>query len=130
MDYSEDELIGRPFKDFVHADDSETVYQRYSEQLAGQKQNLRFSFRVVDSAGNVKWLNGGTALISWEGKPAVSLFAIDISQRKRAEEALKESEKRYRELVEKANDIISSYRCERTFPGIQCSRLEDYRIFS
>jgi len=106
MGYPEDELIGRPFTDFVHADDSETVYQRYSQQLAGQKQNLRFSFRVVDSAGNVKWLNGGTALISWEGKPAVSLFAIDISQRKRVEEALKESEKRYRELVDKANDII------------------------
>lgn len=106
MGCSEDELIGRPFTDFVHADDSETVYQRYSEQLAGQKQNLRFSFRVVDSAGNVKWLNGGTALVSWEGKPAVSLFAIDISQRKRVEVALKESEKRYRELVENANDII------------------------
>ncbi len=106
MGCTEDELIGRPFTDFVHTDDREAVYQRYSEQLAGQKQKLRFNFRVIDSAGNVKWLNGGTALISWEGKLAVSLFAIDISLRKRVEEALKESEKRYRELVEKANDII------------------------
>ena len=106
MGCTEDEMISRPFTDFVHTDDSEAVYQRYSEQLAGQKQRLRFNFRVVDNAGNVKWLNGSTALISWEGKPAVSLFAIDISRRKRVEEALKESEKRYRELVETANDII------------------------
>jgi PAS domain S-box-containing protein len=101
-----DELIGKRFTDFIHTDDSEAVFRRYSEQLAGQKQRLRFNFRAVDKAGNVKWLDGGTALISWEGKPAISLFAIDISQRKRVEEALQESEKRYRELVEKANDMI------------------------
>jgi PAS domain S-box-containing protein len=106
MDYTEDELIGRPFTDFVYTDDREAVYQRYSEQLTGQKQRPRFNFRVVDKAGNVKWLNGATALIPWEGKPAVSVFSYDVSRRKQVEEALKESEKRYRELVEKANDII------------------------
>jgi PAS domain S-box-containing protein len=106
LGHTEDELIGKRFTDFIHPDDMEGVAWRYSARLTGQKLKPRFSFRAVDKAGNVKWLEGGTAVISWEGRPAVSVFAIDISERKQMEEALRESEKRHRELIEKASDII------------------------
>lgn len=106
LGYLEDELIGRPLVDFIHPEDREAVIQRYSEQLAGHETKPRFTFRAADKSGAVKLLEGNTEQISWDGKLGTALFCIDVSERRRAEEALKESEKRYRELVEKANDII------------------------
>jgi len=44
--------------------------------------------------------------VSYQGRPASVGTLIDISGRKRAEEALKKSEKLYRQLVESANDMI------------------------
>jgi two-component system, cell cycle sensor histidine kinase and response regulator CckA len=106
LGYPEDELIGRPLADFIHPEDREAVIQRFSEQLAGHEKKSRFTFRAADKSGTIKLLEGYTGQISWDGKLGMSLYCIDVSERKRAEEALKESERRYRELVEKANDII------------------------
>jgi two-component system, cell cycle sensor histidine kinase and response regulator CckA len=106
LEYSENELIGKRFTDFILPDDREIVFRLYSELLTRKKEKLRFTFRVVDKSGRTKWLEGGMSLVSWDGEPGICVSGTDISDRKKAEDALKESEKRYRELVEKANDII------------------------
>lgn len=58
-------------------------------------------FRIRDKAGMVHWLeDNGTALFDQSGN-VVTLFGIarDITERKRAEDALHESEKRFKDLV-------------------------------
>ena len=59
--------------------------------------------------GDGQWLTFQTIKfpIKRAGKPSlIGGFAIDITERKRAEQALSESERKYRELVENANSII------------------------
>ena len=65
----------------------------------------------------------GDRALLWSLHPAtegdrVHLYAADITERKRAEEALKHSEERYRELVEHANDIIYSIDLEGNFTSM------------
>ncbi|NJK96282.1 MAG: PAS domain S-box protein, partial [Bacteroidales bacterium] len=45
-------------------------------------------------------------LVDWKGKPAMLSVATDISERKKAEQALKKSEEKFRTFVENANDVI------------------------
>lgn len=104
--YSEEEFIGRHFADFIHQDDRKPLLSWYSARLSGEKARRPLVFRVINKSGEIRWLEGRTSLVSWEGKPGLSLFAADVSERRQMEEALKESEKRHRELIEKANDII------------------------
>jgi len=97
--YSEDEVVGRQFVNFIYPEDREEAFRRYSKEVAGQDQSRRFTFRFVDKSGNIRWLEGSTGKISWEGKPGVSLFGTDISERRLAEEALQDSERTLKSLL-------------------------------
>ncbi len=65
-----------------------------------------------------------TKLISYDGEMAVLGVVTDITERKRAEEALKESEERYRDLFENANDLIQSVNAEGKFEYVNKKWLE------
>ena len=59
-------------------------------------------FRVVDRWGKVRWGHVGAVRIEWDGRPAALVFGIEIAELKQAEEALRESEYRFRALAEGA----------------------------
>jgi len=105
--YPKEELISRPFVEFVHPDDREMVIKRYTERLKEEEFPHIYSFRIVAKDGNIKWVEINTVLINWEGKPATLSFLTDITDRKRAEEVLRESEERYRSIFEAVPDMIA-----------------------
>jgi len=57
-----------------------------------------YPFRVVHQTGDERWVEVNAVRIEWEGKPATLNLLSDISQRKRADDALRESEKKYQSL--------------------------------
>ena len=93
---SEQELIDRPFPEFIHPDDRSMVVENYRRRIANEAASPRYSFRMVARDGIVKWVEINAALIEWQGKPATLNFLTDITERKRAEEALQESEERFK----------------------------------
>jgi PAS domain S-box-containing protein len=94
------ELTTRPFVDFIHPDDREMVIGNHLRRLKGEALPEIYPFRIMDREGNTKWVELNTVLISWEGKPATLNFLSEITQRRLAEEAIRESEKRYRSVFE------------------------------
>ena len=98
--YSKEELTSTPFINFVHPDDREATLRRHLKRIRGEELPGVNVFRVIDKAGNIKWAEVNSVLISWEGRPAILNFLNDITERKRAEEALRESEERYRTILE------------------------------
>lgn len=76
---------------FVHPDDREMVAQHHASRLSGDEAPYPYDFRIVDKDGNVNWLEVNPSFMMWEGKPAVLCVTTDITQRKRSEEALKDS---------------------------------------
>jgi PAS domain S-box-containing protein len=102
---SEQELIGRPFPEFIHPDDEKMVVENYQLRISNEEVQQRYPFRVVTLTGIVKWVEINAVLIEWQGKPATLNFLSDISERKRAEEILRESEEKYRRIFENVQDI-------------------------
>lgn len=84
-DYSEQELIDRPFPEFIHPDDRNMVVENCRRRIANEAVLPRYAFRVVTREGIVKWVEINAALIEWQGKPATLNFLTDITERMRAE---------------------------------------------
>ncbi len=104
--YSEQELTSRPFPEIVHPEDRDMVVQRHLSRFKGDVSQSRYSFRVTTKNGSIRWLEIDAVLIDWNGKPATLTFLSDITERKRTEAALQESEERYRLLTETTQDMI------------------------
>jgi PAS domain S-box-containing protein len=88
---SEQELIDRPFPEFIHPDDRSMVVENYRRRIANEAAQPRYAFRAATRDGIVKWVEINAALIEWQGKPATLNFLTDITERKRAEEALRKA---------------------------------------
>jgi PAS domain S-box-containing protein len=101
LGYSPEELIGKPITDVIYPDDRESSLLRYQNRLKGETFPT-VKVRLVDKAGNIKWVEHSGGLITWEGKPAVLNVTTDITERKQFEDALIESEKKYFTLIENA----------------------------
>ncbi|MDZ4344084.1 MAG: PAS domain S-box protein, partial [Candidatus Binatia bacterium] len=95
------ELEGRRFLEFVHPDDQESTLAALG-RLSSQDQVLNFVNRYRHRDGSYRWIEWR----SYAEDSRIYAVARDISERKRAEEALRASEERYRTLVEQAADAI------------------------
>jgi diguanylate cyclase (GGDEF)-like protein/PAS domain S-box-containing protein len=102
--YSAEEISLKPFIEFVHPDDRNMVADRYLRRMQGEEISAIYDFRIIDKAGNTRWIQINATLIDWKGRTATLNFLSDITERKQAEEALRESEENYRELFDGAVD--------------------------
>jgi PAS domain S-box-containing protein len=113
LGYSVQELTGRPFKDFLHPDDRGKIVRLFLKSILLRRKPQSLEFRVIRKDGHVlHWMAKPTAF-AIEGK-TVGFQAIitDITERKKAERTLKESEEKYRSLVELAPDGIVAVNTE------------------
>jgi PAS domain S-box-containing protein len=107
--YSEKELINTPVTNFIHPDDYTRLIKDYRKQINNESVLPGNEYRIIMKEGSIKWAEIGTALIDWENGPAILYFITDITERKRAAEALQASEEKYRLIVENSNDIIFTF---------------------
>jgi two-component system NtrC family sensor kinase len=102
--YSLEELASEPFVRFIYPDDVNMVIDRYDRRLKGESVPEIYDFRIIRKDGNIRWGALSAVSISWEDRPAVLCFMSDITQRKQTEEALTQSEERYRTILEEMED--------------------------
>ena len=107
-----DELIGSNASELVHPEDRERVMERFLHGLTDQR-NEPVEFRLRGRDGTWHDVESiGNNLLDDPAIRGVVLTTRDITERKRAEAAVRESEQRFRALVQNTSDIITVQRAD------------------
>jgi PAS domain S-box-containing protein len=103
--YEAENLIGKTFLEFVHPEDSGLLTKRFSELTTGVEYPLEY--RLVAKSGEVRHVRTYTKPIikdkTFDGARGT---LIDITDRHRAEEALRESEERFGNFLNASKDLV------------------------
>jgi PAS domain S-box-containing protein len=97
------------FTTLLHPDDYEPTMQAMRDHLSGITKNYEADYRIRTNTGDYRWFHdvGGISAYDQGGAPLrVTGIVMDITGRKKAEEALREHETQYRSVVENANEGI------------------------
>ncbi|MDQ3134525.1 MAG: PAS domain S-box protein, partial [Acidobacteriota bacterium] len=105
------EICAMNFSEMIAPECKEQAHGMMTRKLAGEETATFYETAIISKSGERVLLEVSTQLIyTDEGAPVgVQGIARDITKRKRAEGALRESEERYRELFENANDIVYTH---------------------
>lgn len=93
MGYSQQELSELPFIELVHPDDRPIVANNHRSRLAGLDTPNYYSFRVMTRDGQERLLEINAVRIEWQSAPAVLCFVRDITELKKMEQQLLQSQK-------------------------------------
>ncbi|HEY6289045.1 MAG TPA: PAS domain S-box protein [Nitrospiraceae bacterium] len=103
LGYRVEELVGHSVLGVFHEDDKEVVAASLSECFATPATTRHWEFRKVRKDGSIILVREtGRVSQSSNGETVVLVTCEDITERKRAEDALRASEERYRSLVDNA----------------------------
>ena len=105
--YAQDELDSRPFAKFIYPDDREVVELHIRNLERGELPHP-YPIRMVHKDGNIRWVESSGALIQWDGKSAILDFMTDITDRKQAEDELRNSIQQIRVLANAMEKILST----------------------
>jgi len=108
MGYSRDEIVHMTWSEMTHPDDIAADLEQFNRVLSGQIDYYTMNKRFIRKDGKVVWTNLSVGCVRKSDGSVDHTIAMiaDITSIKLAEEELRESEDRYRNLFENANEAI------------------------
>ncbi len=101
--FPEEEVLSRSFVDLVHPQDRQMVMEHHLRRQNGQEPSAMYRARTVDKAGRTKWVEVHAVQMTWNGKPASLGMVTDVTERRQAEQALRDSQARLTSAVSAAS---------------------------
>ncbi|MBN1664345.1 MAG: EAL domain-containing protein, partial [Deltaproteobacteria bacterium] len=101
--YSDEELLNHNSLDFLHPDDRETTRLNAIKVLK-QESAEPYEYRFIRKTGGIMWVLEKVTSIQYQGEQAALGSFMDISERKQMEETIRQSEDRYRTIIEQMED--------------------------
>ena len=91
-----------------HPDDLDGLLRRVDDHVAGRTPRLEHEYRILLPDGSVRWIQSrGQVFRDADGQPArMAGASIDITERKHADEALRQSEQRYQLAIAGVNQGV------------------------
>lgn len=120
--YTVEEVLSRPsVLDLVIEEDQSVVEERISKRLQGVPVRHDLEFRVRRKDGATMHVEAHGTSIEYDGKPAVLGVMLDITERKRAEEALRMSQEFANNIIESSLDMVITTDLQRRITRFNCA---------
>ncbi len=101
------DLIGKHFSDYVIPTWQEYVRSFYQRQCRDAIPETRLEFPVITEVGEEIWVEQiASLMVVGDTLIGIQAVARDVTQHKRAEQAMLQNEQRYRALFEQTNDAV------------------------
>ncbi len=95
--------------DYLIDEDREILTERRRQRQQGEDVSPTFELRFGNNGSKPVWTENFVQNITWEGQPAVLTWITDITERKRAESKLRESEERLSAVLESSPVGVSIF---------------------
>jgi len=97
--YEEEEIIGKHYQTFIHPDSRDEAIRFFGIQFVKMIPNTYSEYPIITKDGREIWVGQNTQLIVEDGEvTGFQAVSRDITERKRLEKEVRDSEERYREL--------------------------------
>lgn len=117
--YTREEAMGMNVTSVVAPEYLELARRMIARKVADAQPQTFYQLEIITKDGRRVPLEVSTQLVYENGKAVgIQGIARDITRRKLSEEALRESEERYRELFENANDLIYTHDLKGNFTSL------------
>ena len=97
------------WKRLIHADDRDWVLERLDRVLAGSDEQFDAEYRIKTASEDYIWVKDRGRIVEWDEEHKPRRLAgthVDITESKRAEQALKDSEQRFRDVAYASGEYI------------------------
>jgi PAS domain S-box-containing protein len=99
LDFRQEEMVGLPIFDLLAENDRELVRENLRKRLSGEVSNINYTIHAIKKGGAQVPMEVHGSVIEYLGHPAIMGIMLDITERKRAEMALKQSHEQLRALA-------------------------------
>lgn len=134
LGYSENEMLNTTFQSITFLEDIEESVEKVQQVLRGEIQSFQVEKRYLHKLGHIVWaITTASVVHDLQGKPWYLFAQIqDITERKKAEDALRESEERYRSLFE--DSPISLWEedfseLKKYLDNLRATGIKDFKIY-
>jgi len=103
--YTAEELTGKPWDFAVHPADRENARASTINMLQGGR-NTADEFRIITRTGDIRWMMQTVAGIEYEGRPAILGNCMDITELKRTQEALRDSDREKSNVLNTISELV------------------------
>lgn len=100
--YSAEEMLALSITEITHPEDRERDWEAFQNAISGKSPNSRLEKRYIRKDGAIIWVNLNMTVIRDSAGQSIHVMAAieDITKRKQMEETLRQSEERYRTILD------------------------------
>jgi PAS domain S-box-containing protein len=106
LGYAVEELVGSPVMDVFYEPDREAVRRNVARCFDQLNRSLSWEARKVRKDGRAIWVRETARAVLLQNRPVVLVACEDITERKRAEEELEQTQQRLRAVIANAPIIL------------------------